>query len=81
MDPNETEVLIPGNFIARIYNGRIIGYVFTPHAAHAGNFEDEIVVISGDTTLDSDTFFNLVGDSLMFDQNKESAFFSCEWLT
>jgi hypothetical protein len=77
----ETEVLIPGRVIARVRNGRIVGYVFIPNAADAGYFGDEIVVISGDESLEKkpNDFFDMVSDSLTFDQSNSVASFVCEW--
>ena len=75
----ETEVLIPGNFVAKILHGRIVGYTFIPHAANAGYFGDEIIVTQGDTSLTSNEFFDMVSSTLMFDQSMTSAHVSCEW--
>jgi hypothetical protein len=75
----DTEVVIPGRVIARVRNNRIVGYVFIPAAGDAGYFGEEIHVISGDDSLTADDFFDMVSDTLMFDQSNTSATFTCEW--
>lgn len=75
----ETEVFVPGQMIARVRYNRIIGYVFIPSAGDAGYFGDGINVISGDESLTANDFFDMVSDTLMFDQSNTSATFTCEW--
>lgn len=75
----DTEVVIPGRMIARVWNNRIIGYVFIPAAGDAGYFGEEIHVIAGDDSLTPDDFFDMVSRTLMIDQSNTSATFTCEW--
>jgi hypothetical protein len=68
---------IPGRLTAKISNGRIIGYVFDIAANDAGYFGDAFNLIEGDE-MTANEFSDLVTGSLMFTQDRKSAFFSVE---
>jgi len=74
----ETRVMVPGTMFAHIEDGKIVNYTFTPSAADAGYFGEEIVVLEGDD-INSEEFFDLVSESLSITKDKKSAMFACEW--
>jgi hypothetical protein len=75
----ETRVQVPGYMIARIQNGEITGFDFTPAAADAGYFGDEINVIEGQD-IDSDAFFDLVSNKLVHSPDYQSSSFTANWV-
>ncbi len=75
----ETIIEIPGIFLARVVNGRIIGYTFTPRAADAGYFGEATYHVDG-PEIDQETFFQMISPTLMNSSDNQSATFSCEWV-
>lgn len=75
---NETMIEIPGAITARVKDGRIVGFTFVPHAANAGYFGDEIVVLRGEPMTPED-FFDMVASTLMVSEDNMTATFTCEW--
>jgi hypothetical protein len=74
----ESQIEIPGSLTARIVRGRIVGYTFTPFAAHAGYFGEPIINVEGDQINDT-KFFDLVADTMAISQDNKSAFIAVEW--
>lgn len=74
----KTTVMVPGTLFAKVEHGRIVNFTFTPAAADAGYFGDEITVWDGDD-IEADQFFDLVSRVLNFTQDQKSAVFACEW--
>lgn len=74
----KSTIQIPGMFLARVENGRIVGYVFSPAASHAGHFGESFSVFDGET-IEEDDFWAMVNQSLMFSEDNRTATFSCEW--
>lgn len=70
-------VQIPGTLTAKIENGRIVGYVFDIAANDAGYFGPAFVHYEGDEVTD-DQMSDAIADSLMFTQDRKSAFISVE---
>lgn len=73
----KSSVRIPGELIARVENGRIIGYVFTIAANDAGYFGPAFIVEEGDEITD-DQMSDLIADSLSITQDLQTAFVSVE---
>jgi len=74
----KSTVMVPGTLFAKVEYGRIVGFTFSPAAADAGYFGDEITVYDGDD-IEADKFFDLVSNMLSITQDKQSAVFACEW--
>ena len=74
----KSTVMVPGTMFAQVEHGKIVNFTFTPAAADAGYFGDEITVWDGDN-IEADQFFDMVSQMLNIAQDRKSAFFACEW--
>ena len=70
-------IIIPGTLTAKIENGRITGYVFDIAANDAGYFGKTFHLIEGDE-LNEEQMSDLVADTLMISQDRQSAYMTVE---
>ena len=78
MTEQMTKAEIPGVMTARVIDGNIVGFDFTPWAAHAGYFGEEINVIEGPEILAED-FWSMVANKLTHDYQMQSSTMTCHW--
>lgn len=73
-----THVQIPGTMSARVINGNIIGFDFSPAAAYAGYFGEDINVTEG-PEITAEDFWSMVANKLTHDYQMQSSTMTCHW--